>query len=65
MTRDFESATAIVLAAMLNTSIRRIFPNIEARDRDAIFLSVLDRMARPHGFSVKLNGLAGHDDDEI
>ena len=61
MTEDFEAATAIVLAAMLNTSIRRVFPNIEARNRDAIFLSILDCMARKHGFAVKLNGVA--DDD--
>jgi hypothetical protein len=65
MTEDFEAAAATTLAAMLKTSIRRVFPSLSRCDRDAVFISVLDRMARTYGFAVKPDGRPDGDDTEI
>jgi hypothetical protein len=65
MTEDFEAAAATTLAAMLKASIKRVFPHLSRCDSDAVFISVLDRMARTYGFAVKSDGRADSDDTEI
>lgn len=50
---EYERATAIVTHATMQLSIERAYPNLSQEDHDAMFIAVLDRMARMRGWVIR------------
>jgi hypothetical protein len=50
---EYERATAIVTHATLKVSIDRAYPELDSSDRDAMFISIIDRLARMRGFTIR------------
>jgi hypothetical protein len=50
---DYARATAIITSATLKMSIEHSWPHLQEEDREAMFIDILDRMARIRGWSLR------------
>lgn len=50
---EYERTTAIVTHATISRSIETAFPRSSAEDRDAMFVAVIDRLARMRGYVIR------------
>lgn len=50
---DYAKATAIITSATIQMSLQRSWSHLQEEDREAMFIDILDRMARMRGWSVR------------
>lgn len=50
---EYERATAIVVHATIKRSIENAYPNLSTDDCDAMFIGILDRLARLRGWAIR------------
>lgn len=50
---EYERLTAVVTHATIQISIERSYPDLSREDHDAMFIAVLDRMARMRGWAIR------------
>lgn len=61
---EYERLTAIVTHTTLSVSIQRAYPELSLEDRDAMFIGVIDRLARMRGCAVKREWMLSEEQDE-
>lgn len=59
---EYERLTAIVTHTTLSVSIQRAYPELSIEDRDAMFIAVVDRLARMRGWAVRPEHVDAEDD---
>jgi hypothetical protein len=50
---EYERATAIAMHATLKVSLDRAYPELTSSERDAMFMGVIERLARMRGFAIR------------
>lgn len=50
---EYERAAAVVTYTTLSIGIQRSYPELSIEGRDAMFVAILDRVARMRGFSIR------------
>jgi hypothetical protein len=60
---EYVAATAIITSATLKKSIERSWPYLQERDREAMFIEILDRIARLRGWAIRREPALTEDDE--
>lgn len=50
---DYERATAIITHTTLSVSVSRTYPEYTMRERNALIVGVIDRLARMRGYAIR------------
>lgn len=50
---EFERKIAIIVHTTINRNIEAAFPTISSEDRDALFVGIIDRLARMRGWTIR------------
>lgn len=50
---EYERVTAIVTHATISRSLETAWPDLSNEDRDAMFVAIIERLARMRGFSIR------------
>jgi hypothetical protein len=60
---DYAKATAIIMSATLKKSIEHSWRWLQEEDREAMFIDILDRIARMRGWSIRREPALTEDDE--
>jgi hypothetical protein len=61
---EYERMTAEVTRTIISRSIEIAYPMFSSQDREAMFVGVIDRLARMRGWSIRRDFIRGEDNDE-
>jgi hypothetical protein len=61
---EYEKLTAIVTHATITKSVASSFPHLTLEEIDAMFIGVVDRLARMRGWSIRPERRLRDDDDD-
>lgn len=50
---DYERATAIIVHATIKKSLEYAYPAMSIEEHDAMFVGIVDRLARMRGYGVR------------